>query len=76
MLERLAWRSGHFAWPGLFALLVIPLGLAILAKEFPWARKLLDKIKEVRWRLTARALQVLGKAPRPAGPGVFLTDAS
>jgi tellurite resistance protein TerC len=53
------------------AVLVIPLGLAILAKEFPWARKLLDKIKQVLWRLKARALQVLGKAPGPRAQGSF-----
>jgi tellurite resistance protein TerC len=28
------------------AVLVIPMGLAILASEFVWARKLLDKVKE------------------------------
>jgi tellurite resistance protein TerC len=28
------------------AVVVIPIGLAILATEFIWARKLLDKVKE------------------------------
>ena len=28
------------------AVVVIPVGLAILATEFIWARKLLDKVKE------------------------------
>ena len=28
------------------AIIVIPIGLAILATEFVWARKLLDKVKE------------------------------
>ena len=28
------------------AIVVIPIGLAILATEFVWARKLLDKVKE------------------------------
>lgn len=41
------------------AILVIPLGLAILAPEFLWARKLLRQLK-------ARAQQMLGK-PSPSG---------
>ena len=32
------------------AILVIPLGLAILATEFIWARKLLDKLKDRIYR--------------------------
>ena len=28
------------------AIVVIPIGLAILATEFLWARKLLDRVKE------------------------------
>jgi len=45
------------------ASLFIPLGLAILATEFLWARKLLGQLK-------ARARQVLGKPARPVGPEV------
>jgi len=37
------------------AILVIPLGLAILATEFLWARKLLHKIRNLLRRLKARA---------------------
>jgi tellurite resistance protein TerC len=33
------------------AILVIPLGLAILAKEFPWAQRLLDRAKALGRRL-------------------------
>ena len=43
------------------AVVVIPLGLALLGTEFLWARKLLRQLK-------ARAQQMLGKPPQPAGP--------
>ncbi len=36
------------------AILVIPLGLAILATEFVWARKLLKKVKD-RWQKTKKS---------------------
>jgi tellurite resistance protein TerC len=39
------------------AVVVIPVGLAILATEFVWARRLLDNIKE-------RGRQLLGVSPR------------
>jgi cardiolipin synthase len=45
------------------AVLVIPLGLAILATEFHWARKLLQRLK-------SRAQRVLGRPSQPAGPKV------
>lgn len=38
------------------ALVVIPLGLAILATEFVWARRLLNRVK-------ARARNMLGRTP-------------
>jgi tellurite resistance protein TerC len=50
------------------ALLVIPLGLSILAREFLWARKLLLPLQKLLRRLRAHAQLVLGKPPRPAGP--------
>ena len=43
------------------AVVVIPLGLAILGTEFLWAQKLLRHLK-------VRAQQMLGKPPQPAGP--------
>ena len=42
------------------AFIVIPVGLAILATEFVWARHLLDNLKE-------RGRQFVGKPKRPAG---------
>jgi tellurite resistance protein TerC len=45
------------------AFVVIPLGLAILATEFLWARRLLDKITE-RLRNKGR-----GKGPPDTGKG-------
>jgi hypothetical protein len=51
------------------AILVLPLGLAILAKEFPWARKLLDKLERpLRWVKTV-ALRALGKLRHGFGSG-------
>jgi len=52
------------------AILVIPLGLAILAKEFPWARRLLDRFKAALQALAARVRYLCGMAPRTAGPAV------
>ena len=51
--------------PGL-AVLVIPLGLAILATKFLWAKKLLDPTRELLRRLKARAARSLGKPSPPA----------
>jgi Putative transmembrane protein (PGPGW) len=42
------------------AVLVIPLGLAILATEFTWARKLLDRTKA---RLTQVSLALMRRTP-------------
>jgi tellurite resistance protein TerC len=39
------------------AFVVIPVGLAILAIEFAWAKRLLDRVKE---RLTAAKTQIVG----------------
>ena len=50
------------------AVLVIPLGLAILAREFLWAHKLLGQIKELLRQLKARARQLLG---HPSVGGFF-----
>jgi tellurite resistance protein TerC len=36
-------------------LLVIPLGLSLLATEFPWARRLLDKFRDKARELLRRA---------------------
>ena len=39
------------------AFVVIPLGLAILATEFAWAKVLLQKLKEkIRWKTTAKVI--------------------
>jgi len=39
------------------AIVVIPVGLAILATEFAWAKALLHKVKEkIRWRTTAKVI--------------------
>jgi tellurite resistance protein TerC len=43
------------------AVVVIPVGLSILASEFIWARKLLDKVKE-------RILRMRKTKPMPAKP--------
>ena len=50
------------------AILVIPLGLAILATEFLWAGKLLRQLGKPLRKLKARARQMLGKPPEPARP--------
>ena len=39
------------------AIVVIPVGLAILATEFAWAKVLLNKLKEkIRWKTTAKVI--------------------
>jgi len=43
------------------AVVVIPLGLAILAREFSWAHKLLGEIKQRLRRLKAGAKQIVGR---------------
>jgi uncharacterized protein (TIGR02611 family) len=45
------------------AILVIPAGLAILATEFAWARRLLDRVRTRIERTVDRV-----KRPRPDGP--------
>lgn len=47
------------------AFLVIPLGLAILATEFVWARRLLRRVKREAGRLTASLRGGPGSARRP-----------
>ena len=46
------------------AIVVIPLGLAILAKEFPWARSLLDWLKSTVRRIWLRTTRIFR---RPVG---------
>lgn len=46
-------------------LLVIPVGLAILAAEFVWARRLLDKYTSTALAAGKRANQALTATPRP-----------
>jgi tellurite resistance protein TerC len=52
------------------AVVVIPIGLAILAKEFPWARKLLDWLKSLVRKLWIRVRAIVHRlvGPRPV-PG-------
>ena len=39
------------------AIIVIPIGLAILATELAWAKVLLHKLKEkIRWKTTAKVI--------------------
>jgi uncharacterized protein (TIGR02611 family) len=39
------------------AIVVIPIGLAILATEFAWAKVLLHKLKEkIRWKTTTKVI--------------------
>jgi uncharacterized protein (TIGR02611 family) len=39
------------------AIVVLPVGLAILATEFAWAKVLLDKLKEkIRWKTSAKVI--------------------
>ena len=50
---------------------VIPLGLAILAREFPWARRLLDRSTAAVVRILANVRRLLGG--RPAVPASIVT---
>jgi cardiolipin synthase len=52
------------------AILVIPLGLAILATEFIWARQLLLPLRKRLRELKAYTRRMLGKPLQPAGPRV------
>lgn len=52
------------------AVLVIPLGLAILATEFSWARKLLDPIRKLAQRLKTRFRRMLGRPSTPSSSRV------
>jgi hypothetical protein len=47
------------------AIVVIPIGLAILAKEFPWARKLLDWLNRLVRRLWIRVRAIIHGLRRP-----------
>jgi len=46
------------------AILVIPLGLAILATEFVWARKLVDPLRKLLQRFRVAAARLLRRPPR------------
>lgn len=48
------------------AFLVIPAGLAILATEFPWAQRLLDRVKAKlkEWKGKAKAKRQAAKAKK------------
>lgn len=46
-------------------LLVVPIGLAVLASEFLWAKRLLRRYSEHAQRLSKRAEKMLLKRPRP-----------
>jgi hypothetical protein len=52
------------------AVLVIPIGLAILATEFLWARKLLGQFRTLCLWVNAYAQQMFGKLSGLAGPKV------
>jgi len=47
------------------AFLVIPLGLGILATEFVWARRLLDRVKREATRIASSLGGRAGSGPRP-----------
>jgi tellurite resistance protein TerC len=49
------------------AVLVIPLGLAILSKEYSWAGHLLGKVKGILQRGPARARRLLGSTAALVG---------
>ena len=52
------------------AILVVPAGLAILATEFPWARRLLDRVRSVARRPRGPAGSTPADPTHPAsGPG-------
>jgi len=65
-LSVLAVGVGMIFLPGP-AVVVIPLGLAILAREFPWAKALLDWLKRMVVRAVARLRHAFGAARRLAG---------
>jgi tellurite resistance protein TerC len=46
------------------SVVVIPLGLAILAREFQWARRLLDRSSEVARRTWAGLRRLFGSGTR------------
>jgi hypothetical protein len=50
------------------AIVVIPAGLAILATEFPWARRLLHRVRE---RLERSLSLFKRRTSRPAVPAPF-----
>jgi tellurite resistance protein TerC len=50
------------------SILVIPLGLAILATEFLWARKLLGPTRKLLGWLRVRAARIFCRLSRPARP--------
>ncbi len=55
------------------AIVVVPLGLAILATEFRWARRLLEPARRLLRRLEIRVRQAFGgsvTACSPQGPAV------
>jgi tellurite resistance protein TerC len=45
------------------AILVIPIGLAILATEFAWAQKLVEPLRKLLQRLKAAAARLLRRPP-------------
>jgi tellurite resistance protein TerC len=49
------------------AILIIPAGLAILASEFPWARRLLDRVRQSMKRVRRHA-GAAGSPPEQAPP--------
>ncbi len=57
------------AFPGP-ATLVIPLGLAILATEYAWARKPLLWMRALLGRLRLRVRRMLGRQSPPSSPTV------
>lgn len=52
------------------AILVIPLGLAILATEYAWARKPLLRMRAFLGRLRVRVRRILGRPTPPSSPKV------
>jgi hypothetical protein len=50
------------------SILVIPLGLALLATEFLWARRLLRPVRKLLRRPQACGQWLLGRPPRPTIP--------
>ena len=49
-------------------MIVVPLGLAILAKEFTWAGRLLGWSVAILRRAWARVREFFGRAPAPLAP--------